>query len=720
MSIPIKYLSYSVIPSLLLSQLVLSQLVLSPQAFAAGITGEVEEVIITADQGSELVVANTEAASVGTVLQDQLEHRPLLRPAEVLETIPGMVITQHSGGGKANQYFLRGFNLDHSTDFANHFEGAPVNMVTHGHGQGYSDFNFLIPELIGRMVYKKGPYYASEGDFSTAGSAHVYYANQLDYNEVKLTAGEDGYGRALFHGGTTLNNGDAHIVYALAKTEDDGPWTRPEELERDNAFLKYSQAFGNQEISISGLYFDSSWYGTDQIPRRLVESGELDRYDTLDETTGGETHRYQLSLMHDIQFSESSKLSSNLYWVDYELSLTGNFTYYSNDIPTTSPVPGVAPRDINDQVTQFDERDIYGGQTQWQFQANNDHQLNLGVQFRYDDISNVGVGSSYERDIYQLSSQAVIDELSLAGFASLHSDWTPWLATIVGVRYDHFTVDGDVQIDTDDDGIVDSTESGKENDDLVTAKFSMRLSPSEATDIFFNYGQGFHSNDARGVITDDVPLLAETEGFEVGITNNSLDALQLSFVLFQIDLDSELIFVGDDGTTEPKDSTRRQGFELSTYYQPVEWFILDADYTWAKARFREDQYDNGVLLGDYVPDSIEDVFSLGVSVDWQSVFGGIRLRYFGPRSLTEDGSIESDSSSMVNANIGYAFNSGFASGLSLSLEVLNLFDTEDDDITYWYASRTQDERDQNIQPQDDYHFHPMIPRTMRVTAAYRF
>ena len=664
--------------------------------FSAGVVGVVEEVRVNGTVVENVLAGEAEAASVGTVLSHQIEHRPISRPAEILETIPGMVITQHSGGGKANQYFLRGFNLDHSTDFANFFEGAPVNMVTHGHGQGYSDLNFLIPELLDRMVYKKGPYYAAQGDFSSAGSAQIFYTRNKEGNNLKFTGGEDGYRRALFHGG--YNDGDDHWVYALARTEDDGPWVNPDELERDNAYLKFTRGDKDSGYSIAAMYFDSSWNGTDQIPQRLVRDGTLDRFDSLDDETGGETHRYQLSYERWTQLSETSRIKANAYVVDYELLLTGNFTYYSGDVDG-----------LNDQVTQLDDRLVAGGKIEWELDLNDQHQLDIGLDLRYDDIDDVGVGASSQRVIYEFSSRAAVKEQSYGLYSSVHSQWNDWFATIIGLRYDHFDVDVN-------DKLIPSN-SGSADDDLVSPTLSLHFGPFEGVDVFLNYGKGFHSNDARGVVAGDVPLLSESEGFELGVTGKLSDNLQLTAVLFQLDLDSELVFVGDDGTTEPKDASRRKGIELSLYYQPVSWFVLDADYTRSEARFRDTQFDGATALGDYVPDSIEDVFSLGLSVDLDNgVYGGLRLRYFGPRNLTEDGSFESSSSQMVNANIGYQF----PSGITVGLEALNLTDREDDDITYRYASRTLEERENGVAPIDDFHSHPMIPRTVRATIQYQF
>mgnify|MGYP000477640257 CR=1 FL=1 len=602
---------------------------------AAGISGDIEEVFVSGKATDNSLAGKAEAASVGTVLAEQIEHRPILRPAEILETIPGMVITQHSGGGKANQYFLRGFNLDHSTDFASFIEGAPVNMVSHGHGQGYTDLNFLIPELLDRLVYKKGPYYASSGDFSSAGSAHIYYAQQKQSNKIKLTVGEYGYERGLFVGGAQAGDGD--LVYALEYQTNDGPWTNPEDLTRNKGFIKYTLGDKSNGFSVSALYFDSDWIGTDQIPQRLVNDGTLGRYDTLDNDTGGDTHRYQIALQQWADLSETSRIKSNLYVIDYNLNLTSNFSYYAGDDTVT------ANGGHSDQFVQFDERLTYGGQMSIEHEFADIHLLDLGLSLRFDDIKNVGVGKSENRKIYAMDTHAAVEELSYSMFTSVHSQWTDWFASIVGLRYDRFEVDVDA--------ISGTAQSGKADDDIVTPKLSLHFGPLADTNFFVNYGRGFHSNDARGVVADDVPLLSESQGYEFGLQNNSIDNLHLSAVLFHLELDSELVFVGDEGTTEPKDGSKRRGIELSMYYQPLPWMIIDADYTKSEAKFKKTQVeeDNAgnviAVLGDYVPDSIEDVFSMGMSLESElGVYGGLRLRYFGPRNLDEAGAIKSDSS----------------------------------------------------------------------------
>lgn len=677
--------------------------VFSPPLHAAGVTGELEELVVFGEKKAGELTGDAEAASVGTVFSDQIKFRPLLRPAELLETIPGMVVTQHSGDGKANQYFLRGFNLDHGTDFANYVDNMPVNLVTHGHGQGYTDLNFLLPELVDRMVYKKGPYYASEGDFSSAGSAHTLYAKSIDKNVVKMTLGENNFRRGLAYGGTTPSTNN--LVYGLEVISNDGPWVVEENFKKENAILKFSHGSDESGYSITGLYYNANWTSTDQIPQRLVSSGELDRYGSLDDTTGGDTHRYSLSTNHWGYVGNATNYNASAYFNDYQLRLTSNATYFSQSNEEDSDFRG-------DQFTQFDERQTTGANISLEHEFGSVHEFEAGLAVRYDDINDVGVGSSQAAKIYQLVNRASVGELSIATFFSTHSQWSNWFATVVGARYSYFDVDVDSKLSDDYSGAVE--------DDLLSPKISFRFGPWSDTEFFVSYGEGFHSNDARGVVDrqSNVPMLSKSKGYEIGLRSAIVENMEFSFVLFQLDLESELVFVGDDATTEPRGETRRTGVEAGVYYRPNDWLVIDMDFAQSDTEFLDVQLDEqGSVLGKNVPDSLEHVFSVGVSVDRESgFFAGIRLRYFGPRKLTESGDIESQSTQAVNANMGFRMGNGW----SIGIEAINLLNNKDDDITYLYESRTLSERLANIDPVEDLHSHPMEPRTLRATIAYEF
>lgn len=666
---------------------------------AAGIPGtQLEEVTVL---GRESALKGTAlSASVGTVTEEQLRHRPLLRPAEVMETVPGLVVTQHSGDGKANQYFLRGFNLDHGTDFASYVDGMPVNMVTHGHGQGYTDLNFLIPELIDSLVYKKGPYYAQEGDFSSAGSGRIALKNQLDHNTFRATVGPDNYRRLLQTGQWQTESGRFLGAAEIQRT--DGPWDLEQDLKRDNVVLRYAGdpvaenflGLTNAQTTLTLMAYQAEWTATDQIPERLVKDGTIDRFGYVSDTSGGDTHRYSVSLSTEGQWRNADVLA-RAYVIDYELRLTSNPTYYVGDT-----VAG-------DEFTQIDERRIWGGDLQWQQAPQPWGELSLGAHIRYDDIDDVGVGPSQKGHNTSFAARNSVEELALGAYASLTTPWTDWFSSSVGLRYDRIAVDVEAR--------QAGQNQGDDSDQLVSPKLSLQFGPWQDTELFVNYGHSFHSNDARGVVaaTDAVPLFAESKGAEIGFRSALIEGVQLSFALFTLDLDSELIFVGDDGTTEPRGETRREGWELGVFYQPTDWLIIDADITEADAEFK-DKVDGQT---QQVPDAVERVMSLGMTVDMNNGWhGGLRWRYLGGRALTEDDSVRSDSTSMVNLNLGYQV----STQLSVGLEVINLLDAEDNDITYLFESRTQQELSAGADPILDKHFHPVEPRTLRATVAYQF
>lgn len=678
---------------------------LAPQlTLAAGVPGLLEETLVFGKQ----LKLNGEAtsASVGTVAQEQLTYRPLLRPAEVLETVPGMVVTQHSGDGKANQYFLRGFNLDHGTDFATYVEGMPVNMVTHGHGQGYSDLNFLIPELLESIVYKKGPYYASEGDFSSAGSARTRYVKSLTDTQLKLTVGEHQYQRALVTSGMKL--GEGNLVVGAEMLRNNGPWDLEEDLQKNNGVVKYAQGDQSGGFSVTAMAYENEWSSSDQIPQRSVNSGEIDRLGYLTPYDGGDTHRYSLSSGMWGGLGEG-RYRASAYVIDYALDLTSNFTYYAND-----PVNG-------DEFTQFDDRTIWGGEFVYDgsFSASSSYQL--GATLRYDDIQDVGVGSSQRGHMTGLWVSDSVEETSVGIFASVDHAWTPWLSTELGVRYDYFSFDVDSDLYQEN--------SGRDSEGQISPKLNITLGPWADTEFFINYGKGIHSNDARGVVAtidpinpgatlDSVDPIAQSTGYELGFRTGIIPGAQISMALFQLDLDSELVFVGDEGTTEPRGETRRRGLEIGIYYELSDWLIVDADAALSQARFRDEQYgDAGNPIGKHLPDSMERVYSIGLTASFESgIHAGLRGRYFGPRDLNEAGSITSDSTTTVNANLFYEWGNGWTAGV----EVLNILDSEDDDITYYFESLTASELAANMAPTEDYHFHPVEPRTFRVTLGKRF
>lgn len=659
--------------------------------------------------GNEVVVVGRldalegtpQAATEGVVTEEQLAARPLGRTAEILEVVPGLIVTQHSGDGKANQYFLRGFNLDHGTDLATSVDGVPVNLPTHGHGQGYTDINFVIPELVQAVEYRKGTYYADAGNFSAAGTVNLAWRDRLDQPFLTVEAGEYGYRRGLVAGSMAAAGGD--LLLAADYTATDGPWDLDENLSRANGLARFSRASGSSRFSLTLQGYDADWDSTDQIPQRAVDSGRIGRFGHIDPTDGGASHRYSIAAQGEGALG-AGRYRALAYAVDYRMELYSNFTY------ATDPVAG-------DQFEQLDDRSIYGGSARWSLPVDALGQsgaLTLGTDLRYDDIGTVGLYRTVARQRSGTVREDGVKQASIAGYASLDTRWLDWLRTNVGLRADAFHFDVDSNI---------AANSGTESASELGPKLSVVFGPWQQTEFFVNAGKGFHSNDARGTTiavdpadpslpVERVDPLVDAFGSEVGLRTAILPHTQLSLGLWQLGLDSELLFVGDAGITEPTRKSKRRGIELSGIYAPFDWLVVDLDLAWTHARFDEPDPANPAA-GDRIPGAVERVASMGVAVDHPSGWsGGLRLRHFGAAPLVEDNSVRSDPTTTVNLEAGYRI----SRQLKLSATLLNLFDAADNDITYYYESQLPGE----AAPVNDIHFHPVEPRSLRVALTAEF
>ena len=664
----------------------------SGPALASGVTAaDLEEVVVTA--GRIVLAGAPRAASEGTVFHEQLENRPLLRTGEILEVVPGLVVTQHTGDGKANQYFLRGFNLDHGTDFLTQVEGMPVNMPTHGHGQGYMDLNFVIPELIERVTYHKGTYYPELGNFSAAGAAGFRYFDRLP-PVLSLTGGEDDYLRAVAAGSLPLAGGD--LLLALEYNSTDGPWELPQDLRKANGVARYERRTDEGSWSVDLMAYDGEWTATDQVPLRAVRDGTIGRFGFIDPSSGGETHRYSLSGQGHRNFG-ARRLDWSAWAMDYRLELFSNFTY------ALDPVNG-------DEFEQFDDRQVFGGSLAWTqpLDANARWQLRTGLELRHDDIAPVGLYLTTARERHDTIREDEVRQTQVGAWAGLETRWTEKFRSEVGLRFD--TIDHEVDSDL-------AANSGSGSDDLVSPKLSLVFGPWRDTEFFVAAGQGFHGNDIRGATitvdpvdgatpVDPVTPLVEADGMEAGLRTAIIPRVQLALALWQLEVDSELLFIGDGGATEASRPSRRRGVELGLYARPTDWMIVDADLAWSEPRFRD-----GDPAGDRIPGAVERVASLGVTFDLDGGwYGGARLRYLGPSALIEDNGVRAPGSTLVNLEAGRRL----TERLKVTLGIYNAFDEDASDIRYFYESQLPGEP----APVADIHFHPVEPRTARLTVDF--
>jgi len=661
-----------------------------------------DETVITGKRADR--TGETSAASQNTVSGDELRARPLLRRGEILESVPGMVVTQHAGGGKANQYFLRGFNLDHGTDFSTTLDGMPLNMRTHAHGQGYTDLNIIIPELIERVDYFKGTYTALNGDLSSAGSADFHYNDSLPNGFATLEVGQYNYWRTAIANTFKLGEGEKAGRLTLAGEYNyyDGPWKLSEQYSRWNGFARYASGDAEDGFALTLMAYRGKWRSTDQIPERAVASGQLDRFGFVDPTDGGNSSRY--SLQFHWQKNEGQALTKlNLYGIYYSLDLFSNFTYFLDN-----PVNG-------DQFEQTERRYIVGGDLSrtWENLQFLGHEtsLTLGVQTRTDFINGIGLYRTEQRQRISTVRQDDVIETSGGLFTEATVRWTPWLRTTTGLRADGFLYD------------VSANTAGNSGDRLaaiISPKFSAVLGPWKKSELFLNFGTGFHSNDARGVNTtrdpstgDSVPRtdpLVRTIGAEVGLRTQILPKVTAAVAAWWLDSDSELVYEGDSGTNSPGPASRRFGIETALYWAPKDWLVFDSELAFTRARFRDSPG------ADRIPDSVPWMFSGGFTLGAQGRqpgwFGGMRVRAFGPRPLTVDGTVKSRTTCTVNANVGYR-----TPRWETVLECTNLFNRHDNDIEYYYTSQLSGESGSGT---DDIHFHPAEPRMVRGRVTYRW
>jgi hypothetical protein len=671
-------------------------------------------------------VSNMTAASTGDVTQNELANQPLLRPAAVLENVPGLIVTQHSGEGKANQYFLRAFNLDHGTDLATEVDDMPINMPSHAHGQGYTDLNFLIPELISNLYYKKGPYYADEGDFATAGAVRMELADAIP-DSATLGYGEDGYRRALLMGSTLVGAGT--LLGAGEIYHNDGPFDNPDDYQRLNGVLRYYYGTAVDFLTVTAMAYSGQWNATDQVPERAIESGLIDRFGSLNPTDGGTTSRSSLSL-NRVKRTDESQVQFSAYLIRYQLDLWSDFTYYLRD-----PVHG-------DQMLQHDDRIVYGlkGSKTWFTSLGGFSMTNLlGVQARVDDIKDVGIDYTFERQYLSTHQDAGVIEGNGAVYFENSSQWLSRLRTVLGLREDWFRFDvkdkmlnagGTCNLASDPLGC----NTGDVRASIFSPKLGIVLGPWGHTSYFITLADGYHSNDARGITrsgenpdAQPVTPLTRATSAEVGLTTEPLSPWHTSLDLFLLKLNSELVFDGDAGVTSPSGATTRTGVEWGNTFRMSSWLEADLNAAFSRARFDHsvppDDLGCGAafpsypcaqpiaITGRYIPNSPTSVIDAGLTASHPSGwFASLRARHFGESPLVEDDSARSPAYTTLDLQFGYQQSGKWL----LAVDAFNLFNAGWNDIEYYYASRLRNEP----APVADLVVHPGVPRTVRVRLQY--
>lgn len=628
------------------------------------------------------------SASLGSASGSELRSRPVLRRGEVLEVVPGMVVTQHAGGGKANQYFLRGFNLDHGTDFSISVDGMPLNMRTHAHGQGYADLNGVIPELIQAVDYTKGTYDAQNGDLSSAGGANFRLYTALPKAFASVEYGAYQYLRGVagetFDIGTGGKNGK--LTFAGEYNYYEGPWSLPEYFNRANGFARYFAGTDEDHVSLTWMGYGGRWQSSDQVPVSAVRSGLIGRFGNLDPTNGGKSERYSLQL--GVRKDAGDTVTRmNLYGVYYGLDLFSNFTYF-----LTNPGTG-------DQFEQSEKRVILGGDVSRSWEGvhflGKHTTLTLGLQTRTDLIRDIGLYATRAQRRTGTTRVDDVNQSSIGLFSEATVKWTPWFRTVAGLRADlmFFHAASAIAANTED-----------KTAGIVSPKLSAIFGPFYKTEFYANFGTGFHSNDARGVVAraDAADPFARTMGGELGIRTQAVSKLTASAALWWLKSDSELVYVGDAGTNEAGPKSQRHGIEINAYWSPCSFFSLDAEWSLTTARLVDNPA--GKQIPNSVPWMLSGGFVLGAQSDSPGWFSGTRIRAFSPRPLTENNSVKSRTLATLNTSLGYRTKKWEA-----AIECLNLLDRRDNDIEYFYESR----RTPASAAFEERHVHPVEPRMVR-------
>lgn len=679
-------------------------------------------ILVTASRTDLLGKALT--ASQGTITQAEIDLRPIYRPGQLFEAIPGLVVTIHSGEGKAQQYLIRGYNLDHGTDFASFVDDMPVNRPTNAHGQGYSDLNFLIPQMVSSLDYTKGPYTAAIGDFGSVASAHTKLLNEMP-TQIAATVGTDGY-QDLFMGGTLHTGTDGRLLGALLLSHYDGPWVPKENFRKVNANLRYSQGSATDGFSLTGMYYQSAGRLTTDQPERAIEAGLISRFGSLDPSDYSKSMRFSLS-GHLEKPIGPGQFSLSLYGIHSTMTLWNNFTHYLVD-----PVNG-------DQQEQDERRTTLGGVASYAMK----HELGgigfettLGFQGRYDAVfvdrkhtMNRDTILSYcnqeEDDGSTFTYNAVngncnadhVRLLNLSPYVQEVIRWTPWLRTVVGLRADYYHA-------TDHSDVTGT--GGRGQQWLVQPKGSLIVGPFAKTELYASWGKGFHSNDVRGVFGTvpsqgtslaggTTPFLASTKGFELGLRTNIIPKLNLQVAAFQQDFGSELTYNADTGQDEAGAPSRRQGIEFSGQYHPFRWLELNADLAFSKPRYHTDTLAAYGLDEPYIADAPNFIYSAGVLVNGLGAFSGaLQWRRLGTHSLDDGHKYPMDGGySEWNMDVSYAAPHGW----KLTVGIFNLFNSKDAAADYYYTSRLQGEPAEGV---TGFQTHPLEPRSARFTIGKTF
>jgi hypothetical protein len=623
-----------------------------------------------------------------------LKTSPVKSSQDILRKIPGLIIGQHGGGGKAEQIFLRGFDIDHGTDIAIDVDGMPVNMVSHAHGQGYADMHFIIPETIENLDFGKGSYYADKGNFNTAGYVDIKTKKTIDKNIISVEAGQFNTIRAM----SMLKiwdgeNSNAYVASEMNVT--DGVFDSPQNFNRFNIMGRYNyNNYKDQEFNLSLSHFQSKWDASGQIPQRAVDQGLIGRFGAIDDTEGGNTSRTNIWINHIKHLDEHASISSSAYVTNYDFELFSNFTFFLED-----PVNA-------DQIRQFEERTIIGAKSVFEESfhlEDHDQQLKyrVGIGFRYDDVNDVQLSRTKNRkELLERLAFGNVDELNAFSFADLNYKFNKWTFN-PGLRLDYFTFDYE-------DLLSETYDSRSEDKVLLSPKLNFIYSSSPKAQYFLKTGLGYHSNDTRVVTAQSgEQILPTAVSTDLGTILKPTDKLVINAALWSLFLQQEFVYVGDAAIVEPSGKTARYGVDFGLRYQIADWLYFNTDVNYTYARSTEEP--NGQ---DFIPLAPDLTSAGGFTVNNLGNFsGGISYRYIKDRPANEDNSIVAEGYFVTDLNLNYNYKNW-----TFGLIVENLFDVDWNETQFATESRLMNE----AEPIEEIHFTPGVPFFLRGKVSVRF